>query len=355
MDLEPIYETAKNGKKKVWNIQVLETPEGYGKIVTTFGYVDGKQQVQENIITKGKNIGKKNETSPYIQACNEAQSLWKKKREKVNQVLPMLAHEYNKHKDKIKFPCFVQPKLDGVRMLAHCKDNTITFLSRTGKPLYGLDHIRDELLKFELMKENEVWDGELYSSSMSFDEISGYCRTQKQKEQSQKPEFWVFDASGSCEKKPFAQRVPRFEAYYQLKYVREVGYDVVNSEKEAEINLNNYIKEGYEGMMLRNKEGHYEYNYRSYNLQKWKLFMDSEFEVVDVIEGKGIDKGTGIFICKTENDVSFQVRCEGSHEERAQQLNQKQSLIGKLLTVKYQELTKTGVPRFPVGKCIRET
>lgn len=352
--MEPIIETDKKGNKRIWKIEVEETPEKFGKIITTFGLIDGKQTVQEKIIEKGKNIGKKNETTAYAQALSEAKSLWTKKHDKKEtmNVLPMLAHDYNKHSSKIIFPCFVQPKLDGVRMIAKRINNKIKFYSRTGKQLYGLDHIEQEIFNYDLMSTNDIWDGELYSHEMTFDEISGYCRNQKQSKEYKLPQFWVFDTI--CEF-PFKNRMPLFEAYNQnLKYVREVYCQECNDETEIHSFLKEYEQDGYEGIMLRNKESLYETNSRSYGLQKLKNFHDKEFEIVNVLEGKGVDKGTGIFVCKTENNTEFNVKPEGERELRKSYFQNKNNYIGKYLTVKYQELTKTGVPRFPVGISIRD-
>lgn len=353
MNLDTLYDFTKNGKKKRWNISVERTEDGYGRLITTFGYVDGKQQVQERLVTKGKNLGKKNETDAFTQACNEAKSLWKKKFDQMNNNIeaPMLAHEYEKHKKHIVFPCFVQPKLDGVRMVAKMKNNDIMFYTRMGKPMYGMDHIRNEILKNELMKENDIWDGELFSKDMTFDEISGYCRNQKHSNLSIKPEFWVFD---SYSKNNYIERKPLFEAYHTLKYIREVYCHEVNSEEEAKSYLDYFIQDGYEGIMFRNKEGSYEQNTRSYHLQKWKLFQDAEFQIIDIVEGKGLDQETGVFVCSTKDNNSFQVRCEGTKESRKEYLLNKTKYIGKYVTVKYQELTKNGIPRFPVGLRIRE-
>lgn len=351
MEFEAIYETASNGKQKYWNIKV-EKQGDYGVIKTTYGYTDGKLQTIEKTIKKGKNIGKKNETSALEQAISEATSLWKKKNDTVNVLLPMLAQDFKKHKKHIAYPCFVQPKLDGVRMLCKKTDGNISFISRKGKELYGLQHIIDEIQKLDIMRDGEVWDGELYSNDMTFDEISGYCR-KLSSDTSVLPEFWVFDTCSTD--LPFLNRFPYIETYHQTKYIRQVESTMCNSEEEVYSYLKLFEKDGWEGVMVRNKEGFYKYNYRSYDLQKLKSFSDAEFIITDVKEGTGVDKNTGIFICKSNTtEQTFSCRSEGSREQRTQYLKHKNKYIGSFLTVKYQELTKNGVPRFPVGISIRD-
>lgn len=349
-----ITEIASNGKTKVWNISVVEE-DGKGKIIVKFGFEDGKQQIQERIIEKGKNIGKSNETTPYTQALQEAESKWKKKKELSAIILPMLAQDYRKHKKHIKYPCYVQPKLDGVRMTASRISNRVIFRSRTGKELYNLKHIEKEILDNELMDCGEVWDGELYSRNMIFDEISGYCRTNKGETKNEhKPEFWVFDICHNTAE--FWKRMPLFGAYYQLRYVHQVECSECENEKELYKMLDEYERDSWEGIIVRNRNGLYRNNYRSYDLQKLKSFEDDEFKIVEVVEGKGVDKGTGIFVCTTnyEESTTFQVKPEGTREKRKEYFENKEQLINKLLTVRYQELTKIGVPRFPVGVSIRD-
>ena len=66
-----------------------------------------------------------------------------------------------------------------------------------------------------------------------------------------------------------------------------------------------FVKEGYEGIMVRNNSGEYGLNRRSKNLQKYKKFFDQEFEIVGYYEGTGNDRGTVIWECMTEDGQIF--------------------------------------------------
>ena len=130
------------GAIREWEISVS------GSTITVLhGTKDGiKTKTTEKIIV-GKNIGKKNETTREQQANLEAKSKWTKKRDSgySENILdsnksyrPMLANEFKKHKEKVKYPVYVQPKLDGYRMIYNGPKDKI--LSRTGKEfdiLYG--------------------------------------------------------------------------------------------------------------------------------------------------------------------------------------------------------------------------
>ena len=111
---------------------------------------------------------------------------------------------------------------------------------------------------------------------------------------------------------------------------------------------------GFEGLILRNCNGIYEVNKRSYDLQKYKHFIDEEFDIIDFTEGTGDEKGLIIFICETKSGKTFSVRPKGNHEYRKELFDNGDYLIGKKLTVMFQEYSGEGVPRFPVGITIRD-
>jgi ATP-dependent DNA ligase len=114
-----------------------------------------------------------------------------------------------------------------------------------------------------------------------------------------------------------------------------------------------YVANGFEGLMLRNRNTPYE-NKRSYNLQKVKLMQDAEFEVVGVLEGKGRMAGCAIFECRVSGDKTFTVKCEGALDDLADMFSRKDEYVGRQLTVRYQNLSNEGIPRFPVGVRFRE-
>ena len=113
-----------------------------------------------------------------------------------------------------------------------------------------------------------------------------------------------------------------------------------------------YVAEGYEGIMLRNKEGVYS-NARSAHLQKYKEFTDMEVEIVGFKEGEGLEEGCIVWLCKL-NDKQFACRPRGTREERMELFQNGGKYIGKQLTVRYQEKTDDGLLRFPVGIAIRD-
>jgi DNA ligase-1 len=115
-----------------------------------------------------------------------------------------------------------------------------------------------------------------------------------------------------------------------------------------------WTTDGYEGVMLRNKAGKYRVGVRSVDLQKYKEFEDAEYKVVGFKEGDGVEKGCVVWLCVTAKNQEFAVRPRGTHEERQALFLEGDKYVGKMLTVRYQELTTDGIPRFPVGLTFRD-
>ena len=201
--LPKLYTIDKKNLIREWNIEVINY-ESFSEIKVIHGTFNGKQITNITKITEGKNIGKKNETSHYEQAISEAKSKWTKKKdiEKYSTMLPnnsetnhnpnniddentntqlplslspMLAHEYKKHQDKLHYPCFIQKKYDGYRMIYDNKNQDM--FSRNGKKY---DALYDTLIHNQLKFLNYPLDGEIYchDSEITF-ETYGVLRKKK--------------------------------------------------------------------------------------------------------------------------------------------------------------------------------
>ena len=375
----PIYALASNGKVKMWKGEVYQTAENYGHILYTFGYTDGKHQVQEKYVKTGKNIGKVNETSPYIQACNNAESKYNRKCDEGYQkdkatlstpILPMLAHSYAKRSHNISWPCYVQPKIDGVRCTVGRDNGVIKMFTRKGKSMTPMVHIEKELERLFDQAKVLDWktdtlylDGELYSDELTFQELAGTLRRHENTEETlNKIYFIVFDMFWTDTTTKYAIRKEGlkqlFDSFLELS-TQLIKTEKVFDEKEMKEKHNEYIQQGYEGIILRNAKGAYKMKHRSADLQKLKAFKDSEYIIVDYKEGEGVEEGCVIWQCETKTHLNldtckFWVRPKGTQEERRALFTYGFSFIGKYLTVRYQELTDDGIPRFPVGISIRD-
>ena len=380
-DYPTLYKKDKSNNVRIWKLTATMHPDNTFWIETEYGQKDGKIIHGEKQVKEGKNIGKKNETTVEQQTILICDKTFKDKKEKEEYIEsldeidsvktdisfpPMLADTWEpdsktKRKIDITFPCFVQPKLDGIRCLTYVKNNEIVNQSRQLKYFKNLDHINFELKRIFSSFPKIVLDGELYNHDIVFNQIAGIVKKEKLKvedrEKLENIQYHIYDCFLPNENKTATERVDMIEKIkntIKFKYIKFVQTyncpckdDVVNKFHPA------FVEEKYEGLILRNKDTSYEFT-RTKNLQKFKTFSDDEFEIIGFKQGEGHDDGTVIWKCKVKNGKEFDVRPMGTVKERSELYKNGDKCIGKMLTVTYQELSEFGVPRFPVGKTIRD-
>ena len=360
-----LFSPSKSGGVLYARISVKE-----GMIYTSRGFLNGKNIVNTPIQCKGKNRGKSNETTDNDQALLEALSRYNKKVSSgyspkdtpfpvKKGVSPMLAKPYTSQLKTLKFPCAVSWKLDGCRCIAMSTDTGVTLTSRGDKSFNFLDKIREHVSK---IIGSDIIDGELYSHNLPFRSIVSIVR-QKNNPHSEENrlEYWIYDICDSGDT-PYISRMDRLkekESLYNKTYPKEservlrfVYYEVANGDGGVKKYHDEYVKRGFEGAIIRVLDGRYQFC-RSSNLLKYKKFTDVEFKVVDTFEGRGNEVGAIMFTCETEKGERFNVRPRGSIDVRRQQYKDRDSHIGKFLTVRFQceedAYTHTSVPRFGVG------
>jgi DNA ligase-1 len=372
MELKPLFKANSAGSIQQWRIWV----EG-STIITEFGQVGGKLQRSEDTIKVGKNVGKKNETSPEQQAQSEAESKWEIQKTKKGYVEDvtraaaneddrkgeecMLAHEYGILLDgvfipgqnhKIRFPAAVQPKLDGHR--CRTKEDR-TLWSRGQKPITSVPHIVAELESL-FSGGAPLLDGELYNHDLreDFEKITSIVKQTKQVHpEHELVKYYIYDYDRSD--LTFRERSELIQRLHNSKYLVVVPTLIVNNHEEVLAAFRACLAEGYEGAMIRNLDSPY-VGKRSYDLQKLKEFFEAEFPIVGIDEGKGKLQGSvASFRCRTPEGQEFSAKMEGSLSRLREFFENHSLWEGKTLTVRYQKYTrKNRVPRFPVALRFRE-
>lgn len=120
-----------------------------------------------------------------------------------------------------------------------------------------------------------------------------------------------------------------------------------------------YVSQGFEGAMVKNLVSGYEYK-RSYAWQKIKPEKDIDLKVIDIQDGKPGTKYVGLVgaLIVDYNGIQVGVGSGLSDEQRVQWSERPEDIIGKTITIKYQEITKnkdgTNSLRFPVLKSVRD-
>ena len=356
MKLDTIYKRTQTGATQEWTIEVVGN-----KYRTISGQTDGKKIINEWTVVYGKNVGRSNETTDNEQAMLEAVAKRTKKLEsgyfenikhinKTQYFEPMLASKWEDSKDKITYPIFSQPKLDGIRCIV-TKDG---MFSRNGKPIISAPHIREGLQPLFDKNPDLIFDGELYADKFAndFNKIVSLVKKTKPtdadlKESKKNIEYHIYDlpsASGTFNDRFFNNLIKMYDTL--PKYCVLVKTMICRNENEVNILYGDCVEEGYEGQILRlDKE--YE-NKRSKFLMKHKSFVDEEYTILDIVEGEGNRTGTaGYMVFETEDGKRFKSNVKGTWDETAEMLKSKKKLIGKQATIKYFNLTPDGIPRFP--------
>ena len=360
-----VYKKTSTGKIQQWRVWVEATPTGYllkvesgqtgGKLKETAGQIIdvGKQKrtAKEQAIFEANSKLSKKRDEAYFDTIEEAQTQVK--------LLPMLAHPFTKRKHNINYPAIVQRKFDGVRCLAVLNsDKTVTLMSRKGKEFPHLEHIKKDVLANN-KNQSLVLDGELYSDTLTFQELVGLVKRVTLKPGNDKQMFEVslrvYDCVNTKKTDNFQDRyLDIMGITHGAQYLSLVENIGVYNETQVHEAQRKFVEEGYEGAMVRNLIGTYAIGKRSPDLQKVKTFLDGEYEIVGFSEATGNDAGTVIWECKTPEGLTFRARPRGTREARKELYQNGNDYIGKQLTVRYQELTDDGVPRFPVGITIRD-
>jgi DNA ligase 1 len=353
--IEPkiLYSRTATGAVNVWRAWT-EGPV----IVCEWGQQGGKMQVSR-ATALAKNEGKRNSTTAEEQALKEVVALYAKQMKKkysdsletageTKRIKPLLAGEWQKHKNKIQYSCHVQPKLDGVRTLGFRVDGKVVLQSRGGD-FYDVKHIQDQLES--VLGPDDVLDGELYIHGTPLQTITSLVR--RPQPGSKSLEYHLYDVV--VEDVPWSER---YELLYGLdlkgaSHVGRVATLTANSEEEVIEHQKNFIEAGYEGAIVRNGKGLYREGYRSPDLLKVKTFCDDEFTIVGWKTGKGKFESCPIFRCVTAGGKEFDVTPKGTAEERVEMLRQADEIVGQLMKVKYFAYSPDGIPLFPVGLSLR--
>lgn len=339
-----IYKLDTKGKIRELDIYTIED-----ELFQVSGLLDGKK-VEHSKICKPKNVGKTNETTGSEQAISEMESIITKKlrlgyfktideAEKQEVVKPMLAKSAKDHFDKITWPCWGQPKLDGMRMLG--KEDTK--LSRENKVIETLDHIRlDGITNFI--------DGEAYAHGYTFQENMKFIKKYR-KGETENVNYHVYDLISD---KPFKERFEELSnlldpiIHTNIKLVETI---VLNNKKELEEYHDLNLMRGYEGTMIRWGTESYKLNGRSANLLKYKDFKDVALPIIDIVESDRVP-GHGIVVIEYNGHES-KTGSKISHEDRKDLLTNKHKYIGKTAEIRYFEETDKGALRFPIFMGIR--
>lgn len=364
------------------------------------GVVCGKTTRHAPSYPSMKNKGRSNERNSLEQGLVEARSLYLKKiesgfqiksefkNEKLKKIskknikyFPMLVSKYDDEKKNLKYPLYVQPKIDGTRCITYLNispDKNPTYknvimYSRQKKEYMGFDEIKKCLLNilidmWDFNKNESIYiDGEFYKHGLSLQTISGAVRNPNREDIKEYKgiQYWIFDIFYPVNLTiPFDERLEILNEIFDLvecDLIVKVPTDIAKSELEQDKLYQKYLKKKYEGLIIRNSDSLYLTNanknsmkLRSKYVLKRKMKYSDEFEVVGFEQGKkGKDKGAIIWILKAHNsDKTFNSIPKNTTYEERYKLYEKviknntfnNEYKGRMMTIEFEDLSKDGIP-----------
>lgn len=466
LELPTLWSLDKNGNYRYWNLNIgienesnnkiinvtpeyierKSLPKGYSGVYWTESGVENTEKPiisNKTYVNTGKNIKNKNYTTPFTQAILDARSDFNYKIHKGSvmdknllnplntkisieelilqshrgtapwRVFAMAIHDVNKNKNwrHVKFPCKLQPKLDGsmfivvyhpklpVRNISTTDFNGVEVQLKAnidsytrGRESYdGQEHILWELYPVLKKYPGLHLVGELWKEGYGLQDISGFSRRQvdsKIKANAIKLDFNIFDCFYIDQPgQPFEDReatiddiIIDLDNLYESKnrFVKQVPSYEMKTKEQLLTKYQMFLEQKMEGGVIRNIDSPYEVGIdkeiRSYQTLKIKPRPDGEWPVIGFKEGKGKESGAIIWIC-AENDEGVRQRLNISAKENLPELEDRKSfsvtpnidyekrykiystlssgnmfiekIKGQLLTVSYSILSKDFLPQQP--------
>ena len=276
-----------------------------------------------------------------------------------NKVWPNLINEYpvmlcsqfeQKLVDKIKFPAYVQTKMDGMRFNAIVKNGAVEYRSRNGKEIQLLGNLDDEFISLADGVDC-VFDGELLVASTGgglLDRQTGNGILNKANKGTineneaalVRATIWdliPYDAftRGNCIV-PYGQRWESLCIMMDTKQPVKIGLVdswEVDNYTEAQTLFEGLLSQGQEGIILKDRQGKWE-DKRTKSQIKFKGELECDLKIVGIQAGTGKYEGMlGAILCESKDGIVKVSVGSGFNDEHRQTYGDE--LIGKIVAVKY--------------------
>jgi len=266
----------------------------------------------------------------------------------------------------IEYPLLASFKLDGIRAIIMNGE----LYSRALKVIANENiHKRFKDLKEYSKKHNVILDGELYTDSVTFNELSGIIRSDN-KELPDDLEFWCFDLLTE-ENKPFAERVRDYTSI-RHPYFHPLVQKEVFSPAMVQLGFKFALDNGFEGLILRNPTSQYKFGRATIKENiafKVKAYETFDNKIIDVTQATEVKEGAekkinelGRSVTSQKKDdrvliekaATFVVLHDGKEcgislpmtdEEKLDIWKHKNKYIGRTIEYKGMEIGSKDVPR----------
>jgi ATP-dependent DNA ligase len=262
---------------------------------------------------------------------------------------------------KVKYPLYLQPKLDGYRCVY--KDGLLW--SRKGKP-FGNKNLATHF-KSLFGVTDYVLDGELYVHGINFNKLQTILNT----EDTPLPSSLKYVVYDCVPVKDWLSQKTKIIYENRLKTLREVvnsqiadhkkvidiSNDLINTSAEAVSLYKEYLNKGYEGCMLKAPDGLYKWKrttIRSGEMLKVKPFKSIDLAITGVYAGEGLFEGMAGGVDCDYSGVTVSIGSGFDVATRKKMAESPNDFIGKTIEIKYFEETEEGSLRHPTFQRFRE-
>ena len=252
----------------------------------------------------------------------------------------------------------VEAKLDGIRCFAVVQEGKALLFARSGKLISNFDStIGRELLKLG----DGCYDGELMGEDFVAIMRQAY---RKDDVNTDGTYLALFDYLPLEEWKSGIAKMSchdRGETLLDKLSDNDVDLDIIQPVERFYISANydeikllhdEFVEEGYEGAMIKDLEAPYKFG-RGYEIMKMKEFHDVDLPIESLEEGTGKHVGKLGSVRVNLNGVDVNVGSGFSDELREKIWADQDSFVGRIIEVRYQEITPDGSLRFPTFVCFR--
>jgi len=294
----------------------------------------------------------------------------------VNKVFPNLIPEFNvslaqkfeEKRIKGRRIC-IEPKLDGIRCFAVVSKGQALLYARSGKLITNFDETIGSDLS---VLQDGCYDGEIMGEDFISLMRQAYRKDNTDVSTSYLALFdfvsvdeWSTRITSISTEDRYSELVRRVHGVSPdsvaqgLPLLRKPKYLKVVQRQYCESRYNKikemhdvYVAEGYEGAMIKDLDAPYKFG-RGFEVMKLKNFHDVDLNIVRLLEGTGRHSGKLGSVVVVYNGVEVQVGSGFSDSLREAIWNDSSSFIGRIIEVRYQEVTPDGSLRFPTFVCFR--
>lgn len=293
-------------------------------------------------------------------------------------VKPMLAKQADKVTNTKIFnkEWIASRKIDGLRCIIYLGDDGKLHTSSRGATNY--DSAMFEILThpalIKLFKNNKglMLDGECYHHGYTLQQINSIARTQKVAKDLEVLQFYWYDIVDL--NNSFKSRLAKMKSIAEelKEYGSEINWDPDRIFKENELRIqfvpqvevngwdnmmklhNEYVSEGWEGLVIRDPERPYKPNGRTNDMIKIKVYKDDCFKVIGKEAGLRGSEDM-VFIMEMPDGRTFKAKPFGDREQKEEYwINFDKKYKGHIGECKFFYYSDDGIPLQPAFKAFRD-